>query len=88
MLSNLSSPPAGTPLIPLSMLGPGERGVVVDMRGGRGIRGRLSAMGLVPGVQVSVVNNGGNAGPLIVAIMDTRLALGRRMAHRILVQPL
>jgi len=42
-------------------------------------------MGLLPGVILRVVTND-TCGPFIVALGDTRLALGRGMAHRIMVE--
>ena len=54
------------------------------IHGGHGLRRRLSAMGLVPGMEVEVVRND-HGGPLIVEVLDTRLMLGRGMAHKILV---
>jgi len=41
-------------------------------------------MGLIPGVKFTIVGNGG--GPIIIAINDTRLALGFGMARKILVE--
>jgi Fe2+ transport system protein FeoA len=43
-------------------------------------------MGLVPGVPVRVLQN--NApGPVIVAVKDTRLCLGRGVANKVMVSP-
>jgi Fe2+ transport system protein FeoA len=42
-------------------------------------------MGLVPGVRMKVLSNGGR-GPLMVMVGEIRMALGYRMAHRILVE--
>ena len=72
-------------LMPLSMLSIGEQAELVDVRGGRGIRMRLASMGLNPGVMVEMVQNA-MPGPVILGVMDTRLAMGRGMAQRILVQ--
>jgi ferrous iron transport protein A len=71
-------------VIPLSMLGSGEEAKLVDVRGGHGLRRRLSAMGLNPGMSVTVVQNA-MRGPVILGVMDSRIALGRGMAHKILV---
>lgn len=53
--------------------------------GGRKVRHRLTALGLVPGVEIEIVQNRGGA--LLVAVHNTRLALGRTMASKIMVQP-
>jgi ferrous iron transport protein A len=71
-------------LMPLSMLNIGEEAELVDVRGGRGLRKRLSALGLNPGMKVTVVQNT-MRGPIVLGVMDSRIALGRGMAHRILV---
>jgi ferrous iron transport protein A len=71
-------------LVPLSMLAMGEEARLVDVRGGYGIRQRLSALGLNPGMKVTVVQNA-MRGPIILGVMDSRVALGRGMAQKILV---
>jgi ferrous iron transport protein A len=49
------------------------------------IAGRLAALGFVPGREVSMVQNFGR-GPLIVAVINTRVALGRREAAGIRIR--
>ncbi|MDI6890311.1 MAG: FeoA family protein [Thermodesulfovibrionales bacterium] len=71
-------------LIPLTMVTPGKEVILIGINGGRGVQSRLYSMGLVPGVKMRILNNNG-AGPLMVAVRDTRLALGRGMAYKILV---
>lgn len=84
---NRSEPYASGPVLWLSMMSAGETGEIVDVRGGPGIVRRLSAMGLVPGVSVTVVSDSGSAGPMIVRVGDMRIGLGRGMARRVLVRP-
>ncbi|WP_456422592.1 FeoA family protein [Thermococcus sp.] len=74
-------------IVPLLSLAPGERGVVVDLRGGPNFRSRLYAMGLAPGAIVKVISFYPR-GPVIVEAGGTRLALGRGMASRVLVRKL
>jgi ferrous iron transport protein A len=71
-------------MILLTMAIPGQELTLIDINGGRGIRSKLYSMGLVPGVKLSVV--GGNGGPIMIALNDTRLALGRGMAEKIIVE--
>ena len=71
--------------MPLSMAAPGQEVELVAVRGGRGIRRRLADMGLNPGVRIKIIHTVGG-GPIIISIRDTRLALGRGMAHKIMVQ--
>lgn len=76
---------SGSGLLPLPMLPPGTEATLVDVRGGGGVRRHLADMGLVPGVRIRVLN-GTSCGPVVIAVGDTRLALGRGMAHKILVR--
>jgi ferrous iron transport protein A len=74
-MTPLSLAPAGTPV------------TIMDVRGGQHLRRRLADLGLTPGTVVKVVQAVGH-GPLILALGDGRLALGRGASHKILVAPL
>lgn len=76
---------ARPPTMPLSDLKRGAVGTILSLAGGRGVVGRLVALGFGPGAQVRVVRNDRH-GPLIVSVLDTQIALGRGQAHRVLVQ--
>lgn len=69
----------------LSDLAVGEAAVVCALDGGRGLAARLAAMGVSPGARITVLQNRG-AGPLLARVRDTRIALGRSEAARILVE--
>ncbi len=73
----------GACMFPLSMTATGERVKLVNIIGGEGIKNRLAALGLTPGVELCVVQDAG--GPLLVSVRDSRIALGRGMAHKIMV---
>lgn len=69
--------------MPLSMLSPGEEGVIRKVTGRDEVRARLAQMGFVEDTVVKVVNSlGGN---LILQVKDSRVALDKTMAMRILV---
>lgn len=70
--------------MPLTMVYPGREVTLIGITRGRGIRARLAGMGLTPGAKLSVLRTG--PGPLMVAVRDTRLALGHGMAHKIIVE--
>ncbi len=72
-------------LRPLSDLKSGERGIVRELQGGRRLAARLAGLGLTPGALVGVVHNYGR-GPLTVAVLHTRVALGLGQAARVLVE--
>lgn len=58
---------------------------LAGVRAGRELRSRLASMGLVPGVRLRVIRQEGR-GPMVVAIRDMRLAIGRGMAERMDVE--
>ena len=70
--------------MPLSMVQPGQKVRLVTVQAGRGLRARLAEMGLVPGVELEVINSN-SAGPFIVAVKQSRIMLGRGIVHRIVV---
>jgi ferrous iron transport protein A len=73
-------------LRPLTDLKAAESGIIQELRGGVGFRSRLAALGFTPEVEIRMVQNRGH-GPVIVTLRDTRIALGRGEAHKILVLP-
>lgn len=58
---------------------------LVEIQGGHGLRQRLSAMGLIPGQEVIVVNNG-HPGPFVLKVRESKIVLGRGMADKIIVK--
>ena len=73
--------------IPLVQLAPGARGLVRKLGGGQDLASRLSAMGLSVGSNVEMLQNRGH-GPVLVLVRDTRIALGRGQALKIMVEEL
>ncbi len=69
----------------LSRIDPGKEVTLIDIRGGRGVRSKLYSMGLVPGINLKILNRSGS-GPVMVAVKDSRLAIGRGMAEKIIVE--
>jgi ferrous iron transport protein A len=55
------------------------------MQGGHHFLSRLASLGFTPGADLRVIQNYGR-GPLIVNLRDTRVALGRGEASKILVR--
>jgi ferrous iron transport protein A len=70
---SLSSVPRGTPVR------------LTRLMGGHPFLSRLASLGFTPGARLQVVQNYGR-GPLIVRLRDTRVALGRGEADKILVE--
>ncbi len=61
--------------------------VVVELPSGKGLAHRLLALGLNPGAEIECLQNRGR-GPLIVQVQGARVAMGRRQAARVMVEPL
>ena len=69
--------------MPLSMMKTGEPGVIKKVGGKEETRRFLENLGFVEGSEVTVVSEiGGN---MIVNIKDSRVAIGKDMANKILV---
>ncbi len=71
-------------IFPLTMAGRGQTVRLARITAGRRLTHRLSELGLTPGVRFEVLHDHG--GPLLLAVRDSRLALGRGMASQILVE--
>jgi ferrous iron transport protein A len=69
----------------LDQLAPGARAVVSELRGGRGFASRLAGIGISVGCQIEMLQNPAR-GPLLVRVRDTRIALGRGEASKIVVR--
>ena len=63
----------------------GESVQIQRMAGGHQFLSRLASLGFTPGAQLEVLQNYGH-GPIIVRLRDTRVALGRGEAEKILVE--
>lgn len=71
--------------IPLAFLMPGEKGVVIEIIGGRGLVKRLYDMGLYPSAVVEVLSHG--FGPMMVRVNGTTtIAIGRGVGMKIIVR--
>jgi Fe2+ transport system protein FeoA len=70
--------------IPVTNLREGEEGVVRAITGGEGLASRLAGKGFISGSRIRVLRNSGGA--VLLLASDTRVALGRGEASRIVVQ--
>jgi Fe2+ transport system protein FeoA len=71
--------------MPLAIVQAGRKVRFVAMEAGHGLRGRLAAMGLVPGVEINVLGNSMHR-PFLVEVKGSRIMLGRGMAKKIMVE--
>ena len=70
-------------MMPLSMVKPGETNTIKKVRGKEETRKFLENLGFVTGGEVTVVSE--IEGNLIVNVKDSRVAIGKDMANRIMV---
>lgn len=84
-LSPVPDPPR-VPHMPLSLASPGEPLVVRTIRGGGNLQRRLASMGITVGGTVEVLQSH-FAGPIIVQVRGSRIAVGHGISHRIYVSP-
>ena len=63
----------------------GQPLLLVKIEGGKDVTRRLIELGLTPGVKLRLIQDSG--GPVILAVRDSRIALGRGMANKIIVSP-
>lgn len=69
--------------MPLTMVRPGEENLIKKVGGKTETRRFLETLGFVVGGNVTVVST--NKGNLIVNIKDSRVAISREMANKIMV---
>jgi Fe2+ transport system protein FeoA len=72
-------------IMPLTKVTEGTRAILRSIEGGRQLRTRLAALGLLPGAELEVVQNSGH-GPFVVSVRGSRIVIGRGMAERIAVE--
>ena len=75
------------PTMLLSAAPNGQRLRISGIRSGKGLRARLSAMGIMIGAEIEVIGNTGH-GPCIVSVMGSRVMLGRGMCEAISGRPI
>jgi len=63
---------------------PGEKVLVAEVDGGHRVTSRLSDLGIFAGTEIELIRGNGH-GPVIIRIGPSRLALGRGVAEKIVV---
>ncbi len=69
---------------PLSEVAEGQTVNIIRIDGGRGMRVRLTTLGLLPKTRVMVVHNG-RSGPFVISVKNSKMALGRGVVDKIMV---
>lgn len=70
--------------MPLSMFSSGESGMIHRISGRDDTKRFLKNLGFVEGSSVTVINK--MEGNMIVRVMDSRIAIGKNMANKIMVE--
>ncbi len=58
--------------------------VLRGMTGGEGMHAHMAGMKIVSGMTLDVIRNDGK-GPMVIRVQNTRIAIGRKMAKKMLV---
>ena len=70
----------------LGMMRTGDSGIVVRMTGGRHMINRLDALGIRQGKRITKFSSMFMRGPVTIEIDGAQVAIGYRMANRIVVK--
>ena len=70
----------------LEKLKDGDKAVGRDIKGGHGIRQRLSHVGLHPKDTIEVIRSGYVGGPVLIGIQGAEVGIGHGMAKKIEVE--
>lgn len=71
-------------IILLSQIRSGQKVKLASINAGRGLNGRLAALGLVKNTEITVVNNS-HPGPFVVHVKGSKMVLGKGIANKIKV---
>ena len=81
--SSITGPESLDLAIPLALFPAGKEGKIVAFMGGKTVIERLSAMGFSTYAKVKVLSS--SMGPVLVEVEGSRIALGRGIAMKIMV---
>jgi len=68
----------------LDLIPSGTEVIVKEIQAGRGLKSRLYGLGIFPGEKIKVIKN--DRGPILLKVGNTKLAIGRGEAKKILVE--
>ena len=64
----------------------GMKGKILEIRGGRNVKQRLTDLGLTVGTEIILLDKSPFTGPILLLVRGSRLAIGRGIATKIIVQ--
>ncbi|MBT9164132.1 MAG: hypothetical protein DDT23_00121 [candidate division WS2 bacterium] len=62
----------------------GQKGIIMEIKGGKGLLQRLYSLGIIPGLPFQVENT--SFGPVVIKVSSAKVALGRGVASKIMVK--
>lgn len=65
---------------------PGQKAKVIEVKGGWGLRQKLSELGILPDQVVTISNSSLWRGPVLVEVNANEVALGRGVARKVVVE--
>ncbi len=72
--------------MPLAMINEGDKARIVSIRGADAVRKHLGSLGFIAGAIITVVQIAD--GNMILGVSDSRVAINRETAARVIVEPL
>ena len=72
--------------IPLTDLKNGETATIVEVLGGRGIKYRLKALRIMPGVKIKRISGTFSHGPAVLHVCGSQTALGFGACYKVVVE--
>ena len=70
---------------PLSEIKKGKQGIVTKLEGGDYFQRKIFSLGIVTGKKIKVISSQPLGGPVVLQIGSSRVAIGKGMAMKILV---
>jgi Fe2+ transport system protein FeoA len=67
--------------VALTIAPSGQNLRLINVHGGKRMMRRLAELGLTPGVEMMIIQDSG--GPILVSVRNSRIALGRGIAHKL-----
>ncbi|GAB6273517.1 MAG: hypothetical protein STSR0004_03800 [Peptococcaceae bacterium] len=73
-------------VLDLTQLKQKEKGTVIAVAGGPGLKKRLETLGIRKGAEIAKVSAQVMRGPIIVQVVNTQVAIGFGMAKKIMIE--
>lgn len=71
--------------MPLAFVKEGKKVILTYIQAGFELKNRMSALGIIPGIEIEVLKNLSN-GPFMIKIKDSKIAIGRAIALKLIVE--